>query len=541
MLVAGVFAVPVTKSLSAGGFQDPSAESSRAAQLLTDKFRQSGMQLIFMVTAPDGVNGPAARAAGMDITGYLTNAPHVTGVVSAWTAPPPAAGSLISVDGNSGLVVAGVSGGEKEAPQRAQALADAVMESASREHRDVTVSAGGSAMVFAQITTQTARDVLVMEMIAVPIIFAVLVWVFGGLLAAALPVMVGGLAIVGSLAMLRLLALATDVSIFALNLSTALGLALAIDYTLLIVSRYRDEIAGGAQRDEALTTTMVTAGRTVLFSATTVALSLAAMVLFPMYFLKSFAYAGIATVTLCAVAALVVTPAAIMVLGSRLDSFDVRCGIRRLRGRDEPPPTPVRQLFWYRWTISVVRRAVPIGLAGSAVLMVAGLPFLSITWGFPDDRVLPGTASAHQVGDRLREDFRDDSASAVTIVIPDATGLTEPDFEQYAARLSTVVDVGVVSAPTGTFTDGTRIGPAAAAAGIADGSAYLTMTSSAPLFSPASEAQLDRLHEVPTPGGVPSSSPAWPRSTATASQRSPRACRWSSRSSPSSHSRCCSC
>ena len=503
MLVAGVFAVPVTKSLSAGGFQDPSAESSRAAQLLTDKFGQSGMQLIFMVTAPDGVNGPAARAAGMDITGYLTNAPHVTGVVSAWTAPPPAAGSLISVDGNSGLVVAGVSGGEKEAPQRAQALADAVMESASREHRDVTVSAGGSAMVFAQITTQTARDVLVMEMIAVPIIFAVLVWVFGGLLAAALPVMVGGLAIVGSLAMLRLLALATDVSIFALNLSTALGLALAIDYTLLIVSRYRDEIAGGAQRDEALTTTMVTAGRTVLFSATTVALSLAAMVLFPMYFLKSFAYAGIATVTLCAVAALVVTPAAIMVLGSRLDSFDVRRGIRRLRGRDEPPPTPVRQLFWYRWTVSVVRRAVPIGLAGSAVLVVAGLPFLGITWGFPDDRVLPGTASAHQVGDRLREDFRDDSASAVTIVIPDATGLTEPDFEQYAARLSTVVDVGVVSAPTGTFTDGTRIGAAAAAAGIADGSAYLTMTSSAPLFSPASEAQLDRLHEVPTPGGRP--------------------------------------
>ena len=132
------------------------------------------------------------------------------------------------------------------------------------------------------------------------------------------------MAIVGSLAILRLIALATDVSIFALNLSTALGLALAIDYTLLIVSRYRDEIAGGADRDEALTQTMLTAGRTVVFSATTVALSLAAMVLFPMYFLKSFAYAGIATVALCAVAALVVTPAAIVVLGARLDALDVR-------------------------------------------------------------------------------------------------------------------------------------------------------------------------------------------------------------------------
>ncbi|MGB7508431.1 MAG: MMPL family transporter, partial [Mycobacterium sp.] len=422
------------------------------------------------------------------------------GVVSAWTAPPPAAGGLISVDGASGLIVAGISGGEKEAPQRAQALADSVVAKIQSRHRDVTVQAGGAAMVFAQINSQTARDVLVMEAIAIPLSFAVLVWVFGGLLAAALPVAVGAVAIIGSLAILRLISLATDVSIFALNLSTALGLALAIDYTLLIISRYREEIASGAELEEALTVTMRTAGRTVIFSATTVALSLAAMVLFPMYFLKSFAYAGIATVALCAVAALVVTPAAIVLLGARLDAFDVRRGIRRGRGRGEPTPTPVRQLFWYRWATAVMRRAVPVGLAGSAVLIVAGLPFLGIEWGFPDDRVLPATASSHQVGDRMREGFADDSATAVTVVIPDARGLTEPDVEQYAARLSTVADVGPVSAPTGTFAGGTKVGPPAAPAGISDGSAFLTVSSSAPLFSPASEEQLDRLHGVPTPG-----------------------------------------
>ncbi len=126
-------------------------------------------------------------------------------------------------------------------------------------HGDVTVLSGGPAMVYAQITSQTKRDVLVMESIALPVSFLVLVWVFGGLLAAALPVVVGGLAIVGSLAVLRLIALATDVSIFALNLSTALGLALAIDYTLLIVSRYRDELAQGAERERALIHTMLTA------------------------------------------------------------------------------------------------------------------------------------------------------------------------------------------------------------------------------------------------------------------------------------------
>jgi putative drug exporter of the RND superfamily len=500
MVIAGVFAVPVTKSLTAGGFQDPSAESAQATQLLAEKFGYSEMQVIFLVTASDGAYGQAARAAGTDIADYLSNEDHVTGVVSAWTAPPPAADSLVSVDGKSGLVVAGISGGEKEAPQRAQAIFDSVLEKAERQHREVTVQAGGSGTVFAQIISQTGRDVLVMEAIALPLSFAVLVWIFGGLLAAALPVVVGGLAIVGSLAILRLIALTTDVSIFALNLSTALGLALAIDYTLLIVSRYRDEIAGGAQREEALIQTMLTAGRTVVFSATTVALSLAAMVIFPMYFLKSFAYAGIATVALCAVAALVVTPAAIVVLGDRLDAYDVRRGIRRLRGRAEPPPTPVRRLFWYRWTKSVMRRAVPIGLAGSAVLIVAGVPFLGISFGFPDDRVLPATASAHQVGDRMREGFADDSASAVTVVIPDVTGLTEPDIEQYAARLSTVADVGSVSAPTGAFVAGTKVGPPAAAAAVADGSAFLTVSTGAPLFSAASETQLDRLREVATPG-----------------------------------------
>ncbi len=503
MVIAGVFAVPVTKSLSAGGFQDPSAESSRAGQLLTDKFGQSDIQLIFLVTAPDGLYSPAARAAGADIAAYLANAPEVGGVVAAWTAPPGGAGSLVSSDGKSGLVVAGINGGEKEAPQRAQALSDAVTEMVQREHRDVTVRAGGSGMVFAQITSQTARDVLVMEAIAVPISFVVLVWVFGGLLAAGLPVVVAGLAIVGSLATLRLIALATDVSIFALNLSVALGLALAIDYTLLIVSRYRDEIAGGAQPEEALTQTMLTAGRTVLFSATTVALSLAAMVLFPMYFLKSFAYAGVATVALCAAAALLVTPAAIVLLGARLEAYDVRRGLRRLRGRGEPQPTPVHQLFWYRWTKSVMRRAVPIALAGSAVLIVAGLPFLGIKWGFPDDRVLPKTASAHQVGDQVREGFADDSASAVTIVIPDATALTERDIDQYGARLSTVPDVGSVSTPNGTFIDGTLVGPPAAAAGIAEGSAFLTVSSAVHLFSPASDTQLDRLREVATPADQP--------------------------------------
>ncbi len=500
MVAATVFGVPVANSLSAGGFQDPAAESSRAIALLTEKFGQGDVQLLFLVTAPDGVDGPAARDAGLDIVRQIEDEPYVVDVVSAWTAPPGAA-DLVSTDGQSGLVVAGISGGEKEAPQRGQAIADAVAESVLPRHDDVTVLSGGSAMVYSQINSQTQSDLMLMESIAVPVSFAVLVWVFGGLIAAALPLAVGGLAIVGSMAVLRLIAMFTDVSIFALSLSTALGLALAIDYTLLIVSRYRDELAEGAEPEQALIQSMLTAGRTVLFSATTVALSTTAMLLFPMTFLKSFAYAGITAVTLCVLAALVVTPAVIILLGPRLDAFDVRRPTRRLLRRAEPRHTTVQESFWYRWTKAVMRRAVVIGLAGSAVLVVLGLPFLGVAWGFPDDRVLPQSVSARQVGDQLREGFAENSDAAVTIVLPDADGLTPAEIERYAAGLSRVVDVSEVSAPTGTFADGEKVGPPVAATGIADGSAYVTVGSTAPLFSAESDSQLEGLRNVATPGG----------------------------------------
>ena len=248
---------------------------------------------------------------------------------------------------------------------------------------------------------------------------------------------------------------------------------------------------------------MATAGRTVLFSATTVALSMTVMVLFPMYFLKSFAYAGVATVAFCAVAAIVVTPAAIALLGPRLDSLDVRRLARRVLRRPEPVRKPVEQMFWYRSTKFVMRRAVPIGLAVVALLVLLGVPFLGVKWGFPDDRVLPRSASAHQVGDQMRTDFADDSATAVPVVIPDARGLSPADLDRYAADLSRVPDVSSVTAPTGTFVAGNRVGPPAAATGLADGSAFFTVASTAPLFSQASATQLDRLHDVAGPAGRP--------------------------------------
>ncbi|MGU3497462.1 MMPL family transporter [Mycobacterium sp. C31M] len=491
LVAAAIFGVPVAKTLSAGGFQDPTSESSAATALLTEKFDQGDMQLLFTVSSPEGARSPAATATAREIVDRLDRSPHVAQVTSAWTAPPGAAAELLSKDQTAGLIVAGITGGENDAQKYAKALSGEL----AHDRPGVTVRSGGTAMVYAQINAQTEKDLLRMEAIAIPLSFLVLVWVFGGLVAAALPMFVGVFAIVGSMSVLRLIAFTTDVSIFALNLSIAMGLALAIDYTLLIISRYRDELADGVPRDHALARTMVTAGRTVVFSATTVALSMAAMLIFPMYFLKSFAYAGVATVAFAALAAIVITPAAIWALGDRLDALNV---FRRDRG-----PRPVTQQFWYRWTHGVMRRAIPLGVTVVLLLLVLGAPFLGVRWGFPDDRVLPASASAHQVGDQLRDDFVDNSATAVTAVIPDADGLSPDDIERYAAALSRVPDVASVSSPTGGFVDGQKIGPPVAVTGMAEGSAFLTVASTAPLFSDASENQLDALHAVPGPGGKP--------------------------------------
>src|SRR6478672_10799101 len=239
MVACGIFGVPVAKHLSAGGFQDPTSQSAQATQLLVDKFGQGDMQLLISVTSDGGAQSTAARAVGTQITDQLQASPYVAQVTSAWTAPASAAPALISKDGKTGLIVAGITGGESGAQKHAKELTDRLVH----DRDGVTVRAGGEAMTYVQINGQSEKDLLTMESIAIPLSFVVLIWVFGGLISAALPLAVGGFAILGSMAVLRAVTLITDVSIFALNLTVALGLALAIDYTLLIISRYRDDLA----------------------------------------------------------------------------------------------------------------------------------------------------------------------------------------------------------------------------------------------------------------------------------------------------------
>lgn len=499
MMAAAIFGIPAAGSLSGGGFIDPESESARASALLADKFHQGDMELVLLISSETGMKAGIAHLIGTDIARQLAESPYVFQVASPWQ-PQPTPGTL-SGDGKTAMIIAALKGDQNTAAKQAQTLADRFV----LDRDGVSVQAGGSAMVYAQINQQTENDLLRMELIAIPLSFIALIWVFGGVLAAALPVAVGGFAILGSLAALRAIALVTDVSIFALNVSVAMGFALAIDYTLLIISRYRDELADGVPPTEAVVHTMATAGRTVLFSAMTVALALLGMVFFPMYFLKSFAYAGIAVVAFAATAAVLITPAALLVLGNRLDAFDVRRLARRILRRPDQLPQPIELTFWFRMAKFVIRQAIPLALVLIVLLLALGAPFLGVKWGYTDDRVLPATSSARSVNDRIRTEFPSNSSTRVKVVIPDTTGLSHLDLDRYAAELSRVPDVTSVSAPTGTFVAGDAKGPPSAPTGMADGAAFLTLESTAPLYTDASETQLARVHQV----AVPSNKRAW--------------------------------
>jgi putative drug exporter of the RND superfamily len=506
VVVAGVFGGGAVARLKSGGFEDPAAESTRAAQVLRDDFGVGDPNLVLLVTAKGGdVDDPAVAAAGTALTRRLAAEPDLAQVVSYWATGAPA---LKSRDGAQALVLGRITGDEEELDTRAAAL-DAAY---ARDDPTVAVQVGGQAQVFREVGEQVEADLARAEAIAVPITLVLLILVFASAVAGVLPLAVGGFAIVGTLLVLRVLAQLTDVSIYALNLTTALGLGLAIDYSLFIVSRYREELRAGREEADALVVTMATAGRTVLFSAATVAVALLALLVFPLYFLRSFGYAGIAVVALAAAGALVVLPALLAVLGRRVDRFRLPVG----RRRDQAPGTG----FWHQVATWVMRRPVPIAVAVVAVLVLLGTPFLGVRFGLPDDRVLPAHAEGRQVAEAVRTGFASDQASALSVVAP---GIGDPmahlaDIDGYAAALSRLDGVDRVDALTGSYADGRRLQgpPATAGAAVApearrfaaaDGT-WLSVVPSVEPSSAAGEDLVAAVRGLPAPIGAQVTGPA---------------------------------
>src|SRR5438309_2012498 len=332
LVLAGAFGGSVAKHLSSGGFTDPNAESTKAEQALERVYHSGNPNLLLLVTARNGsVDDRAVAAEGIALARQLASEPGVSNVASYWTlgSPPP----LRSNDRRQALVLALIKGTDDQVRDRIKILSPRY----TRQDQTITVGVGGRAEVFRQVSSQVEKDLRKAEMISVPITLLLLVLIFGSVVAAGLPLGIGVLAIIGTFLILRVLASLTQVSIFSLNLTTAMGLGLAIDYSLFIVTRYREELGAGWGTREAIIRTVATAGRTVLFSALTVAISLAALLVFPLSFLRSFAYAGVGVVFMAAIGAIVVLPALLAALGDRVNRFSLF---------HRTPKTDIGQGFW---------------------------------------------------------------------------------------------------------------------------------------------------------------------------------------------------
>ncbi|MGW8570290.1 MMPL family transporter [Streptomyces niveus] len=431
--------------MGSGGWEDPAASSTYATKALEREFPASQPNLLLLVDAGGkAVDDPAVAAEARRLTERLAAEDGVVGVGSYWQTRAPA---LRAEDGGEALIAARIVGTEKEAGETLERIAPEFRGTQG----SLDVSVGGPVAVRHEMQAIIQEDLLRAELIALPVTLVLLVMVFGSAIAALLPLGIGIVAILGTNAVLRGITEITDVSVFAQNLTTALGLGLAVDYALFIVRRFREELAEGVDVRDAVGTTLRTAGRTVLFSALTVAVSLAAMMVFPQYFLRSFAYAGIAVVLLAAAAALILLPAALMLLGHRVNSLD----LRRLFGKGRKKPVPGDGTAdgtlegtsggWGRTAALVMRRAPLFAVATATGLVLLGLPFLGVKFGTADDRQLPSSAEARVVQEDIRSGFPGSPGGGLEVL--GEGGATAAEYADYRDRVAALPDVLRVDGP----------------------------------------------------------------------------------------------
>jgi putative drug exporter of the RND superfamily len=487
--LAALFGGPVAAHLSAGGFSDPGAQSTRAAARLNTTFNAGQPNFFLLVTAKAGtVDSPDVAARGAQLTQELARQPHIQGAASYWSlnqAPP-----LRGKDGKQALVLARILGDD----DMVRDVAKVISPKFAQDDAAVSVAVGGAGEVFRQIETQSEKDLKQAEGLTMPLTVIGLLIVFGSAVAAGLPLGVAAVAVVATYALLRVLASMTEVSIFALNLTTALGLGLAIDYSLFMVSRYREELAAGRDSDEAVVRTMHTAGRTVAFSAVTVAVSLGALLLFPLAFLRSFAYAGVGVVAMAGIGAVIVLPALLSLLGERVDKG------RFWRKRE---PKPLEEGFWYRRAQAVIRRPIPVAVVGVLVLLLLGVPFHRLAPGLSDDRVLPPHAPVRAVHDALRHNFASNEAAAISVVAAGAVDVAKDSaaVDAYASTLSRVPGVARVDGVTGYYINGFRaLGANELSKRFnAGGSTWLSVVPGVEPVSPEGEALIHRIRATTAP------------------------------------------
>ncbi|GII26602.1 MMPL family transporter [Planotetraspora mira] len=474
---AAVWGTGVFGRLGGGaGFDDPGSPSAHADRLLAGPLGRHANDVVVLyesdrLTVDDpAFAGPVQRA--------LESVPRgdVTRLDSYWST---GSASYVSEDRRATYAAVQLrSADDQERVLQLRKIQD------SFRADGLTVRFGGATAMTDQVNRLTLRDLAIAEAVSIPILLLLLVVIFRSLLAAALPLIVGLTAALGSLALLRFVTFFTDISTFAIQVITILGLGLAIDYALLAVTRFREELSAGATVETAVERTMATAGRTIAFSGAVVAVSFAGLTLFPSRFLSSMGYAGAGTVLVAVLASLTVLPALLTAMGSRLNPA-------RIRTAD---PASGR---WYRVAHAVMRRPLRNTVAIVVVLGALGLPFLGVNWARPGDWVLPSSADARVVTQEMAGRFAADPGKLVTAVVESPLPAGPAALDAYAARLDAVPGI-----------------EGAAVTGTAGGQARITLGYSMDPMSRDARRMVEDLRAVAPPQGSTTSFTGMPASRA---------------------------
>ena len=456
VVLGATWGTGVFGEMTSSGFEDPGSESARALGRIERTVGRTGADVVVLYRfGGRPVSDPAFAAA---VEEHLAGLPGdlVTAATTFWSTGGQASG-LVAQDGRSTYAAVSLVGTDDDEIMTAYEEVEPALRDAPA---GLDVRLGGPAAISSDITTQVSEDIARAEQLSLPLVLGLLVVVFGGLVAASLPLAIGGLAILGAFLMLRLLTLVTDVSVFSINIVTMLGLGLAIDYALFVVSRFREELRlPGATTESALVRTMATAGRTVAFSGVTVAIALASLLLFPQVFLRSMGFGGMAAVLVAMAGALTVLPALLAVLGHRVDSLRLRVPrilrTPRHRTRRRSGGSPSERGAWARLGHSVMRRPVAYVAVIVPVLLLAGTPFLGVEFGGVDHRALPAGTESRVVSEELAAGFPDgDVVTIDSVVTFDSGTVDEPALASYVER------VGALDGVTSARVTGARAGTA---------------------------------------------------------------------------------
>jgi trehalose monomycolate/heme transporter len=433
LLVGGAWGTGVFSALTGGGFNDPKSPSSQAnSRIVSEIGRQDPDVIVLYSSATATAASPAMSEPIKAAIGRLEGRPEVRTVTSPYSGQPT---GLRDAGGHSAYVQILLRDGDENAKRDDLA---AIKPLLTAQGGDVTTTVGGPIAFFSDANKQIESDIVRAEMFSLPILLLLMIVIFRGVVAAATPLVVGVLAILGAFTVTRVLTSFTDISVFAANVITMLGLGMAIDYALFVVSRFREELAAGHPTPVAIQRTVATAGRTVMVSGLTVALALSSLLLFPMGFLKSMGYGGMAAVLVAMLAALTVLPALLAVLGHRVNALRIPWPRRRRSLAGEGG--------WARLARSVMRRPVLYLVGIALVLGALGTPFLRAQFGGFDERVLPEGTASRTVAEHIKADTPTGNVAPIYALVSGGGLAAGRQFASDANRLPTATGAEVVAA-----------------------------------------------------------------------------------------------